>query len=954
MKRHPHASASAPGAIAASGDIGSAWTTTIGMQVLGVSSVPLAVAAKDPAPVFTAVGLEQFTGRAWLAGEVDRFMASNRCGYVFITAEAGLGKTAFAAWLVKTRGWLSHFPRYGGRSTAAALQNLSAQLVRVFGLDDQAPGRMLPEWAQTPAGFESLLGMAAIRAREEGRRLVVVVDGLDEAESSEDGLSFGLPLLLPDGVYVVGTYRTGHAPRQPDTPVTTLRIARHDEQNRRDIREFLDVAAREGVLAARLAEASVDPGLFGAQLAERCDGVWVYLRYVLQELRIGLRRLDAIDDLPSGLRNYYADQIRRWQLNPAWEDVLLPLLATLGVAGEPLPAHTLARFAGSLDPVTVRRLCEFTFRPLLTITRTAASSTVLRYEIYHASFRDVLINRRDAQADRPDDELPYDLAVLGEDLAGATVLAHSRVADIYLSSFGGLDAALPVLAGNPAAAGIDDGYPLRHLARHLHHGERQEDLNRLLTTAYQARNGTIGNVWFAADDHAECLSSYLLDLARGRDASARSTDLSRAEGKAAPTLGAEIRYVLMGASVISRTTKISTKLLELLIRSGMWSPARAFDHVRRLADPADRVAALIAIHASQNAYPKSMIIAEALADTATIPGGDARAEALADLAPHLSADLFDQALAAATTIADDESRAEALTGLAPYLPDSQQSDALAQALTAAAAITHDYSRADVLASLVPNLSGSQQADAIAQALAAAASFGDYYHTEMLVKLAPHLPTDQLAQALAAIAAVTEDSYRPGLLADLAPHLPPGMLTQALTAAMAITSDFHRAKALARLAPHLPPDLLTQALATACSITDGDSRALAMAGLAPHLPASQQADALAQALAATASIGDYARAEVLAGRAPHLPASQQADALAQALAAAAHTYHDFHRRVLSSLAPRLPAELLARALATAATESDDVLRAQTLTILAPYLPAGLLAQALAVAAAITAG
>ena len=84
---------------------------------------------------------------------------------MFVEAEAGLGKTAFAAWLVKTRGYLSHFSRYsGGGSVQVALANLSAQLITSFGLDDQAPGGMLPEWAQTPGGFEALLAMAAGRA----------------------------------------------------------------------------------------------------------------------------------------------------------------------------------------------------------------------------------------------------------------------------------------------------------------------------------------------------------------------------------------------------------------------------------------------------------------------------------------------------------------------------------------------------------------------------------------------------------------------------------------------------------------------------------------------------------------------------------------------------------------------------------------------------------------------
>ena len=95
------------------------------------------------------------------------------------------------------------------------MQNLSAQLVRDFDLYDQTPGEMLPEWAQTPGGFESLLGMAARVAREHGRRLVLVVDGLDESAQSREGLPFGLPSLLPDGVYVVGTTGPGTHPSSP-------------------------------------------------------------------------------------------------------------------------------------------------------------------------------------------------------------------------------------------------------------------------------------------------------------------------------------------------------------------------------------------------------------------------------------------------------------------------------------------------------------------------------------------------------------------------------------------------------------------------------------------------------------------------------------------------------------------------------------------------------------------
>ena len=271
-----------------------------------------------------------------------------------------------------------------------ALANLSAQLILEFGMDDQAPGGMLPEWAQTPGGFESLLAAAADRARERGRSIVLVVDGLDEADAPAGGLPFGLPSLLPDGVYVVATYRIGRAPGRPDAPVMTVRIAKEDPRNQRDIGAYLAKAAHEDVLAARLAEAGMDAAEFTGLLAQRCSGVWVYLRYVLNELRFGLRRPDEIGDLPSGLRNYYADQIRRWHQDPAWHTGLLPLLATLGVAGEALSAVSLARLAGNIDQATVQRWCDLTIRPMLTTTRTSDATAPIRYEIYHASFREFL------------------------------------------------------------------------------------------------------------------------------------------------------------------------------------------------------------------------------------------------------------------------------------------------------------------------------------------------------------------------------------------------------------------------------------------------------------------------------------------------------------------------------------------------------------------------------------
>ena len=199
-----------------------------------------------------------FQEREWLTAEIDAYLASRESGYIFIEADSGMGKTSFAAWLAVSRHYLSHFSGdSGGKAVLTALGNLSAQLILEFGLDDRAPGGMVPEWAQTPAGFERLLHLAAAKAREQGRQLIIVADDLAEAERP-DQMPFGLPRRLPAGVYVVGTYRTGASPGQPETPPIAIAIRKDDPRNREDIHRFLTRACHDEAVADRLDAAGME------------------------------------------------------------------------------------------------------------------------------------------------------------------------------------------------------------------------------------------------------------------------------------------------------------------------------------------------------------------------------------------------------------------------------------------------------------------------------------------------------------------------------------------------------------------------------------------------------------------------------------------------------------------------------------------------------------------------
>lgn len=147
----------------------------------------------DPAPIFDEVDIKRFVGREWLRDQVDDFIARHDRGYVVIQAAAGLGKTAFAAWLTRSYGTPSHFTRHHkGRIASTALRNLAVQLIACYGLARHfAPGGVLPSAAGEPGWFDQVLRSAAEVAIAADQQVIIVVDGLDEAEHVDGDLPLG-------------------------------------------------------------------------------------------------------------------------------------------------------------------------------------------------------------------------------------------------------------------------------------------------------------------------------------------------------------------------------------------------------------------------------------------------------------------------------------------------------------------------------------------------------------------------------------------------------------------------------------------------------------------------------------------------------------------------------------------------------------------------------------------
>jgi hypothetical protein len=205
------ATAGGPRSVAAGGDIsGLVLTGDIGGNVYVGEYERLEDVRQYADGLVAELDLPHFAGRGWLLEIIDEFLRSADRGYFVLAADAGLGKTAFCAWLAQTRGYPQHFARLpGGGDTAAALKNLAAQLISMYRLYEAAPGGVLPPATTRPNGFARLLAAAAGQAQRAGQPLVLVVDGLDEVPDRVGEMPLGLPASLPPGVYVVVSRRPG-------------------------------------------------------------------------------------------------------------------------------------------------------------------------------------------------------------------------------------------------------------------------------------------------------------------------------------------------------------------------------------------------------------------------------------------------------------------------------------------------------------------------------------------------------------------------------------------------------------------------------------------------------------------------------------------------------------------------------------------------------------------------
>ena len=259
-------------------------------------------------------------GREWLTAQVDAFFLLHDSGYFVIEGGAGMGKTAFAAWFARREQCSAHFAERSQKAGEAVVpvRNLGGQLIASWDLDHLAPTGMLPPEAGREDPAEWLLNVirAAARRRDQvsaGAPIILVADAVNAAvDPPDDHPPLGLPDpgLLPRGVYVVATARTGGLRYLPEGCASrSLDEAR--EENLADMRQYLASCARSDYITRAIASADISPGEFTELLADRSTGVWIYIHYVLEQIRVDPHMARELPALPRGLDAWYHKNLAR-------------------------------------------------------------------------------------------------------------------------------------------------------------------------------------------------------------------------------------------------------------------------------------------------------------------------------------------------------------------------------------------------------------------------------------------------------------------------------------------------------------------------------------------------------------------------------------------------------------------------------------------------------------------
>jgi hypothetical protein len=338
---------------------------------------------------------KDFVGRDYVFKAITRFTTNNAKGYFLIEGDPGVGKSAILAEFVSRSGCIAHFniQSQGINSPRSFLAGVCSQIIQKFDLDYTD---LSPEATQDGAFLSRILQEAAQKL-EKNEKLVVAVDALDEVETQSQTPGSNilyLPATLSNNVIFILSSRAVPLRLSSLVPFERYDLMQQENESRKDIETFIRRVSNRPGISGWLKEKALTLDDFIHSLAEKSQNNFMYLKYVLQDIEGGLYRDLEINELPTGLENYYEKHWRRMGMEskPLPKDKI-KIIYILCEVRRPVSRSLLADFAKEEDLETQAILDEWG-----QFLREHQEGEQKQYSLYHASFRDFLHRKDIVQA----------------------------------------------------------------------------------------------------------------------------------------------------------------------------------------------------------------------------------------------------------------------------------------------------------------------------------------------------------------------------------------------------------------------------------------------------------------------------------------------------------------------------------------------------------------------------
>lgn len=327
---------------------------------------------------------QDFTGRQFVFAAIADFLQNNPKGYFVLEADPGVGKSAIMAKLVLLlkRRCVAHFNSQSQGIVRAEqfLENACTQLIRGFQLNYPK----LPDNATRDGNFLSRL-LGEVSAKLGGKKLILVVDALDEVDLSLQGRGSNvlyLPDALPPNVYFIVSKQPKTLPL-PNHQVFDL--MQYSAESLADVKVYIDKrTSNSASIQSWINHQSLQREQFVAAVAEKSQNNFMYLRYVLNDIDSGKYSDVNLQDLPRELEGYYDKHWGRMEMAVRDKELRrrkLKVIYLLTKTRKPVSCNILADFAEE-DALDVQEVLDDWEQFL----RRSGDSPP-DYSIYHASFQ---------------------------------------------------------------------------------------------------------------------------------------------------------------------------------------------------------------------------------------------------------------------------------------------------------------------------------------------------------------------------------------------------------------------------------------------------------------------------------------------------------------------------------------------------------------------------------------